>query len=568
MLRKIGVARFALTALAIACLSAPAARAQGAAGGSAAPLITQPINEGVLVALRGNTRPEANAANDRGPVADTLPMEHMLLQLRRSAEQEQALEQLIDQLHDSASPNFHQWLTPSEYGARFGLAADDLATITAWLQGNGFQVNTVYPNSTVIDFSGTAGEVRAAFHTEIHNLLVNGISHIANMSDPQIPAALAPAVVGIVSLNDFRPQPQSMRNPDYTIGSGNSPYSVTPADLETIYNINPLFTADISGQGQTIYLIEPTDLYTNNDWTTFRSAFGLSAYTDGSLNTIHPTPPSGTNNCSDPGTNSSDGEAILDAEYASASAPNAAIVMATCASTSTFGGLIAIQNLINNGSYAPTIISMSYGTCETLNGAAANAAFNSAYQQGVAEGVSIFVSAGDQEASGCNRGATATYGIGVNAFASTPYNVAVGGTDFSDTYSGTNSTYWSASNTSTYGSAKSYIPEIPWNDSCASQLIATVEGYSTTYGSSGFCNSRTATRQDDFLNNVGGSGGPSGCASGSPSPSTPEVVSGTCAGYAKPSWQTGVVGIPSDGVRDIPDVSLFAADGVRGHYSY
>jgi subtilase family serine protease len=362
--------RFALTALVMVCLSAPAARAQGVAGGSAAPLITQPINKGVPVMLAGNTRPEANAPNDRGSVADTLSIEHMLLQQRRSAEQEQALEQLIDQLHDPASPNFHQWLTPSEYGARFGLAADDLATITAWLQGNGFQVNTVYPNATVIDFSGTAGQVPAAFHTEIHYLDVNGTRHIANMSDPQIPAALAPAVVGVVSLHDFRPQPQVTRNPNpnYTYGTAceSSPacYAVTPPDLETIYNINPLFAAGISGQGQTIYLIEDSDLYTNADWTTFRSAFGLSGYTGASLTTIHPASPSGSTNCSDPGRNSADDEAILDAEYASAAAPNAAIVMATCGGTFSTSVLTAIQNLINNESYAPTIISMSYGECE------------------------------------------------------------------------------------------------------------------------------------------------------------------------------------------------------------
>ena len=141
---------------------------------------------------------------------------------------------------------------------------------------------------------------------------------------------------------------------------------------------------------------------------------------------------------------------------------------------------------------------MSYGECEASNGASGNAAFNAIYQQGVAEGTSIFVAAGDEGAGGCDYNATAvTHGIGVNAFASTPYNVAVGGTDFGDTYSGTNGTYWSSSNTATYGSANSYIPEIPWNDSCASRLLATTLGYATTYGSSGFCNS--ATGQAYFL---------------------------------------------------------------------
>lgn len=543
------------------------------AGGAAAPLITHPIDERVLVTLAGNTRPEANTANDRGPVANTFPMEHMLLQLRRSAEQEQALVQLIDQLHDPASPNFHGWLTPAEYGAQFGLAAADLSAITGWLQGQGFEVNTVYPSSVTIDFSGTAGQVSAAFHTAIHYLDVGGVGHFANMSDPQIPAALAPAVVGIVSLHDFRPKPQVVPKPNYTFLNVAINYAVTPADLATIYNINPLFGEGISGRGQTIYLIEDTDLYTKNDWTTFRSTFGLSGDTGASLTTIHPGSPSGTNNCSDPGIDpnhvGADEEAILDAEYASAAAPNAAIVMATCADvgTTTFGGLIAVQNLINSAS-PPAIISISYGECEALNGATANAAFDSAYKQGVTEGASIFVASGDWDASMCAANleppAPTPFGIGVNALASTPYNVAVGGTDFSDTFSGTNSTYWNSANTATFASAKSYIPEIPWNDSCASQLIAASLGFSSTFGSSGSCNNLLYDPDGHSLLDVGGSGGPSGCATGTPS--VLGVVSGTCAGYPKPSWQSGIVGNPSDGVRDLPDVSLFAANGYWWHY--
>jgi subtilase family serine protease len=524
---------------------------------SAPPLVTQPIDTAQRVTLLGNTRPEANAQNDRGAVLADFPMPHMMLQLKRSPAQEQAIETLIDQMHDRASPNFHSWLTPAQFGAQFGLAAADLQTIAGWLAGRGFQVNQVYPNGMLIDFSGTAGQVQEAFSTEIHNLSVAGVPHFANMSDPQIPAALAPAVAGIVSLHDFRPQPEFARNSDYTFG--NTPtYAVTPADLATIYNFNPLFAVGISGQGQTIYLIEPTNLYTNNDWTTFRGAFGLAAFTDGSLTTIHPTA-SGGAACGDPGTNSHDGEAILDAEYAGSSAPSAAIVMATCADTTTPGVLIAVENLIN-GDYAPSVISMSYGECETLSGATQNAAFNAAYQQGVAEGVSIFVSGGDQEGSACNRGTTATYGFGVNGHASTPYNVAVGGTDFSDTYSKTNSTYWSSTNASNYGSALSYIPEIPWNSSCASQLRATFEGFSTTYGALGYCNSGLSGKA---LDDWGGGGGPSGCATGTPS--TAGVVSGSCQGYAKPSWQAGVIGIPNDGVRDLPDVSLFASFGPWDH---
>jgi subtilase family serine protease len=209
-------------------------------------------------------------------------------------------------------------------------------------------------------------------------------------------------------------------------------------------------------------------------------------------------------------------------------------------------------------------VSISYGECEAENGAASNAAFNSIYQQAVAEGVSVFVAAGDEGAASCDAGAQgATHGIGVSAWASTPYNVAVGGTDFGDTLAGTNSEYWSTSNSATFDSAKSYIPEIPWNDSCASGLLAGHFGYSTVDGSAGFCGSSTA-KNDGLLEVVAGSGGPSGCATGSPASSG--VVGGSCQGYAKPSWQTGVAGIPADGVRDIPDVSLFAADGLWGHY--
>ena len=539
------------------------ASAQVGTGSHARGLITQEINENNMVTLQGNTRPEANAINDRGAVADDLTMDHMMLQLQRSPEQEAALEKLIDEMQTKGSSNYHRWMTAPQFAENFGVAKEDVAKITSWLASQGFHVNVAYP--TLIDFSGTAGQVHGAFRTSIHNLDVKGVQHIANISDPQIPAALAPAVVGIVSLNDFRPHAMHRMHKDYTFTSGGDTFqAVVPGDLATIYNLNPLFTAGTSGQGQTVVVIEDTNLFSTADWTTFRSTFGLSTFTSGSLTTVHPAPPSGTNNCTNPGTNADDGEAILDAEYASAAAPSATIEVASCEDTrTTFGGLIAVQNLINESKTPPAIMSISYGECEALNGATANAAYNSAYQQAVTEGVSVFVSAGDEGAASCDADeAKATHGIGVSGFASTQYNVAVGGTDFGDTDAGSNSTYWNTTNTSTFESAKSYIPEIPWNDSCAGVLLATFEGFATTYGTSGFCNSSTG--EADFLTTGAGSGGPSGCATGAAS--TSGVVSGTCKGYAKPSWQTGVVGIPADGVRDLPDVSLFASNGLWGHY--
>ena len=528
-------------------------------------LITQNVDESTLVTLGGNTRPEAQAKYDRGLVASDMAMDHMLLQLRRSPEQERELQQLIDELTDKSSPNFHRWLTAKEYGERFGVAEQDRDTIKRWLQSHGLKVNVDYTNGILMDISGTAGQVREAFHTEIHHLEVKGVKHIANMSDPQIPAALAPAIVGVVSLHDFKPHTLYKPRSNYTAGGGL--YLVAPGDLATIYNLNPLFSANISGQGQTIVVIEDTDVYTTADWTTFRSVFGLSSFTQGSFTEIHPAPPSGSNNCSDPGPNGDDGEAILDAEYASAAAPSAAIVLASCSGGQTgltFGGLIALQNLLNpESSTPPAIMSMSYGECEAINGAAANAAFNSAFEQAVTEDVSVFVSSGDAAAAGCDRDANyASHGVAINGWGSSIYNVSVGGTDFGDTVAENNSAYWNATNSSTYASALSYINEIPWNDSCASVLLSTFDGFGEPYGTDGFCNSSFAS-VNDLLNTVGGSGGPSGCATGKPS--VADVVSGTCAGWAKPSWQS-LVGNPSDGVRDTPDISLFAANGIWGHY--
>ena len=540
-------------------------------------LIREKVDESKLVTLAGNTRPEANAGNDLGAVDDSFSMEHMMLQLKRSAQQEKEVAQFIDDLHDPKSPNFHKWLSASEYGKRFGLADSDLRTITSWLESQGFTVNSVYPNGMVIDFSGNAGQVRGAFHTAIHNLNAGGVHHIANFGDPQIPEALAPAVAGVVSLHDFRPHQLSRMKPrSANTGNKGAQYTYTyngqvyqalvPADLATIYDFNPLFAKGTTGTGQTVVLIEDTDLYKTSDWTTFRSVFGLSQYTSGTLTTVHPTAASGGGSCGDPGVNSDDIEAALDVEYASAAAPNATIELASCADTAVTPGLyIAGQNLVNAAS-PPSIVSLSYGSCEANNGASANLAQNALYEQGVAEGMSIFVAAGDEDAASCDMGlSSASHGIGVSGLASTPYNVAVGGTDFADVLNNNTGTYWSSSNTATYGSALSYIPEIPWNDSCAGSLFANYNGYSTAYGINGFCSS-TIARQGGYLVVAGGSGGPSNCATGASA--TFGVSNGTCRGYAKPSWQAGPAGIANDGVRDIPDVSMFASDGAAwGRYS-
>ena len=517
----------------------------------AVPLITQAVDPTQTTQLAGNVRPEVlEAGNDRGPVADDFALPGLMLQLRRPAEREAALAALIDAQQDPASPYYHQWLDATQFGALYGPAQQDIDSVVAWLQAQGFSVDRVYESGMTIAFSGTAGLVRRAFATQIDALQVNGVMHYANLANPRIPLALAPAVNGVVALHDFRPRPalQPRIAPDYSITGGAR--AVVPADLATIYNLGPLFSANTKGTGITIALIEDTDIYALADINTFRSVFGLGTSL---FSQVHP-------GCTDPGAIiGDDSEATLDVEWTAAAAPSATIQLVSCANL-----FDALANLVNANATPPDIISISYGECEAALGASANAFVSTTYQQALTKGISLFVSSGDQGAAGCFTNADLTqakYGIGVNGLASTPYNVAVGGTDFGDTFAGTTNTYWNTSNTATYGSAKSYINEIPWNDSCASQLIASFEGFATTYGSAGFCNSAAGA---NFLDFAAGSGGPSGCSSGAPASSG--VVGGSCAGTAKPSWQAGILGNPNDHVRDLPDVSLFAANGVWNHY--
>jgi hypothetical protein len=531
-------------------------------------LITTPIDETRLTTLVGNTRIEATLRNDRGRVADDFALDHMLLQLKRAPDVEQAFAQHIESLTDKHSPNFRHWMTAAEQGEKYGMAQPDIDAITGWLQSKGLTVGYVYPSRMVIDFSGTAAQVTKAFHTEIHYLEVNGQRHFANMSDPQIPEALASAITGVVSIHNFKPHAFAKKRTDYTFaGCGADCYALVPADFQTIYNLTPLYTAGVTGAGITVAVVEDTNSF-GTDWATFQSTFGLTTY-GGTLTTVHPND---AGNCTNPGTNGDDIEADLDVEMVTAAAPGAAVELISCTDTTTFGGLLAIQNIVSAGN-PPPIITMSYGECEVVNGAASNAAFSSAFQTAAAAGVSVFVSSGDDGASGCarnftNGGSYAYPGIGVTGWGESIYNVSVGGTDFEDLYNslegGTaQSTYWNSTNGPNYGSAKSYIPEIPWNDSCASYLVYNVEGFTAPYGTTGFCNSTTGA---GFLSTAAASGGPSSCATGAGNASYAYVEDTSCKGYGKPSWQKGIVGNPGDGVRDIPDVSLFASNGIWGHY--
>jgi subtilase family serine protease len=557
--------------LALSCVLAVlvvcSAPAYAQADAASRTMITSKIDETRLVTLAGNTRPEVRFARDLGPVSDSLQMSHMYLQMRMSTAQEADAEALINRLHDSSAAEYHQWLSLAEIENRFGPAQEDLRAISAWLESHGFLVNVVYRANGVIDFSGPASAIREAFHTEIHNIEVNGALHIANIRDPQIPAALAPAVHGVTSMNDFRPRAMIQPRKQFDTGNPNFPFALVPGDMATIYDFNPVYRAGFTGRGQTVMVVEDSDIFSADDWTTFRHTFGLDTrFPFGSLTQVHPQP-AGPNNggtCADPGINGDDGEAEVDIEWSSASAPNAAIVVATCADTNTnFGGFIAIQNVLTNFSAPPPgIISISYGQSESQDGASFNAYINALYRLAVLRGVSVYVSAGDAGADTSEQFFPAALsGLNVSGFATTQFNVAVGGTDFSDTVLGQNATYWNATNGTFFNSAKSYIPEMPWDDSCANVPLSNFVGFAVPYGTGGFCNSAFGA---NFLIVAAGSGGASSCFFGTPA--IFGVADGTCKGYPKPFYQTLATGNPHDGVRDIPDITFFAANGLWGHY--
>ncbi|HEY2515979.1 MAG TPA: S53 family peptidase [Polyangiaceae bacterium] len=508
-----------------------------------------------FVPIAQNRPGRAGPEYDRGQLADDFGLEHLQLILGRSGEEETALAATIDALHDKTSPSYHRWLGAKDLGEQWGVSDTDLRTLVRWLESFGMRVTGISPTKMQIDFQATAGQVARAFRTPMHTLDVDGARHYSNLADPQIPAAFRGIVVGIYGLHDFRPHPMhvpaaerlraaltqdpagdgSHVRPDFDVSSYGE-YLVGPQDFATIYNVSPLWTEGNRGSGQTIAVIEDTDVKNATDVSTFRTAFGLSGYA-GTFTTIHP------NGCTDPGVTGDEGEAALDVEWAGAVAPDATIELASCSSV-----YLALYYLVNHS--PPPIISVSYGACESET---TPSAWSSVYQTAAAAGVSVFVSSGDQGSAVCDGNASyATHGLAVNGLASSQYNVAVGGTDFMDDYdhgkSGLAMTkYWSASNSSTYGSALSYIPEIPWNSSCASQLIYSSKGYSQAYGTTGFCSTSTASSLG-YLTTGAGSGGVS-------------------TSISQPTWQTGVYGLPSKsgGKRYLPDVSLFAANGAWAH---
>ena len=533
--------------------------------------IPDSIDEQNLVTLKGNVPAQARPQNDRGEVQGSLPMERMILVLKRSDAQEKSLQAAIGAMHDPKSAQFHKWLTPAQFGKLYGPSDADIAKLTQWLSGHGFQVNHVAQGRGSIEFSGTADTVANAFHTQIHSYMVKGEQHYANASNPQIPAALTPVVAGVLSLHNFvkqssarilgtaqasdgktfvnlaqggkvrtknelvyRPsltQPNPTK-PNFTNSGSNY---VGPGDLWTIYNATPLITASkspINGTGETIAIVGRSDVSTD-DITGFRTNLLPAPY----ASTL---PFTQIQNGPDPGIDADALEQTLDVEYSSALAPGAQIDLVVSGSTNSTDGVdLSAQYIVDNNLAA--VMSTSYGACEASMGTG-NAFYNSLWEQATAQGITPMVSTGDNGSAGCDivgpsgndsLAYVADEGLEVSGLASTPYNIAVGGNEFSDD----SSTYWNANNSSSpapFTSALSYVPEMVWNESC-SPLVCGNAGAEI----------------------AAGSGGASGCFT--PTLDANGNIIACSGGYAAPDWQVGVAGLPTDKMRHLPDVSLTAA---------
>ncbi len=493
--------------------------------------IVQSLADGKISALAGTVSPKARAEYDQGAVDGSMRLSGMSMTFAPTASQQAALTSLMKAQQTPSSPSYRKWLTPQEYAARFGMSQADIAKVSSWLQSQGFTVDKVADSQNAIWFSGTAATAEAAFHTAIHNYSVNGETHFANAAPVSIPSALAGSVIQVGGLSDFKLKPHVVRpssanqnglHPDFTSGASGY-HSIQPGDFAVIYDMNPLYSGGLTGSGVTIGVIGQTDIVMA-DITSFRAASSpaLPAYgTAGGptfTNFLIPT-------SADPGISYNDiGEADIDIEWSGGVATNANIIYVN--STNVLDSLqYAIANQIN--SLTIPILTMSYAGCEVGFSSAEVNSLETSFQQANVQGQTVLNSSGDSGAAACDVQTnpnspitTATQGLAVNYPASSAFVTGVGGSEFMGDGTAANpslgsDTYWTANGSNdVITSAKSYIPEMAWND--------------TTFA----------------IANGGGLSAGGG---------------GVSTLFAKPTWQAGVAGIPADNSRDVPDISLDAS---------
>ena len=521
--------------------------------------------------------PQPQDAVDLGPASLATPLRRIQLVLRRSDEKNRALLRLLARQQDRSSPQYHHWLTPVQFGQTFGPTDVELGSVTDWLTARGFSAISVNQGRTIVEFSGSVGAVQSAFQTSIHAYSYGGKAVFSSLSEAAIPAELAPLVRGLVSFHSIPPEPTSPApvlrfdrasgqvspisaasandrggQPALTYSSsGSSYFAVTPFDFAAIYDVTPLWSAasPIDGTGHTIAIVGDTAMNAA-DFVNFRQLFGLPLG-----NTTNQTGTQYLNiyyNGPTPSVGSDEDHADGDTQWATAVAKGATIDYVASESTETTRGIDLSASYIVDNNLADILVD-SYATCELQLGSSGNAFYQELWEQAAAQGISVVAAAGDSGSAGCDVTANepASKGKMVSGMASTPFNVAVGGTEF---YAPNGiSQYVSSTNSSTLASASGYIPEDVWNDTCTNPVILAAAPYAGLTAEQA-CNSAEA-KSGGLVTVAGGGGGASGCTD-----SNGSSAASCSGGYAKPSWQTGP-GVPSDGLRDLPDVALFAARG-------
>ncbi len=555
--------------------------------------ITGPIASRQLVKLSAGVPMKAQPQYDHGPADASLKLSYMTLLTVPSANQQKAINQLLAQQQDPRSPLYHKWLTPEQYADRFGLSPNNIQKLTAWLQSQGFTVGNVARARNFIVFSGTAAQAENAFQTQIHNFEVSGEKHFSNTTSPSIPAALSGVVTGIRGLSNFRPKSYlQRRKPDYTYpipGTNPQEYNLylAPGDIETIYDIGPLYTAGIDGSGQTLAVMGQTDVYLA-DLNDFRTGFTFpniptsgpgSCATDASGLIILPctttTPGAAFKYVlvnADPGvpTSSDDlGEADVDLEWSAATVPDAQIIFVNAPDPNGDGVWDSWYYAVDND-VAP-VITMSYGICElgealTPGGQGTIKPNEGTFSSDEAElkqanmaGITFMNASGDSGAAGCDPNETdpntllATGGVAVSYPASSPEVTGVGGTAATISEISTDaSTYWEVNNGPNGGSAMTYIPEAPWNDAFEIGAFCAANPSDCT----GITNAETAQAAIGMSSS---GGGPSNCMTIS--------GSGECTGgFPQPIWQQGLsISGQTTPVRFTPDVALLASLALPGY---
>jgi subtilase family serine protease len=478
--------------------------------------ISADVTNSERTTLTGSLHPFAQAQFDTGRLPANTKLEGVSIVFSRSAAQQADLEALIAAQQDPTSPLYHQWLTPDQFAARFGVADADLEKVKSWLEQQGFAIDSVARSRSMVRFSGTASQVEGAFSTEMHYYNIKGARHFAPSTDLSVPAALAPVVLAVRNLNDFRPKPLHVAPavvPDFTSNQSKFVH-FAPGDIWKVYDINPSYQSGYTGVGQAIAIVGQSAIVTS-DIENFQNAAGLLVKDPTQVLV--------------PGTGAStvytgdEAESDIDLEWSGAIATGANIIFVYVGSSTSSSVFDSILYAIDED-LAP-IISVSYGACETEFGSAsAFQPYEAAGQQAAAQGQTLIASSGDSGSTSCSGFTNLTtaqqQALAVSYPASSAYFTAAGGTEISQAnaaYMTAGTAYWATTNGSdVLNSALQYIPEVAWND-------------------------------DSSANGLSSTGG------------------GTSAYIARPSWQTGVPGIPSGSNRLVPDISLYSSPNFPGY---